>query len=307
MVRDPGDVAVGIVALGAALAAVAVLFWLGGEARQERIELYTHFADITGVAEGGPVLLRGYEVGRVREVVPTVTPAGEHGFRVRLDIRRQFGESTEIALPEGTAAFLRPAPVLGLGVIELVLPAQPATRMLDAGETIPGFAERRLVDQAAQLGERFSAEAASTLAGTRGLLDSLTELAGAARRLLVATDTTLAALGPTLQHQLVLTARLTEDVQEGVRQLTPALAAGADSVSLLLGESRALVRDVTTMLHDDGAHVRTLLENLEASSSLLEYLMVEFARRPYRVFTGIRLPPPDTAPGAPYRRRPASP
>jgi ABC-type transporter Mla subunit MlaD len=294
MKMERTDVAVGLVTCIALVVVAGVVIWLARGGREETYELYTQFADIAGVAPQAPVFLRGYEIGRVRDIQPLFTETGPL-FVVRMDVRWQLaGSNTRTTLPRGTTALLRPPPLIGTATIELEIADEPGMPLLEPGDTIIGRAERTLAQQASSLGGGLVFDAGETMAAARDMLVAITAASASAQQLLEATSTGVPDVMARVSGQLEATAALTEELRLQVGTLTPALARTVDSLNALVGDSRMLVGRITESVDVAQPDLAAIIANLERTSLVLEHFTREVAQRPTRLLTGVAVPSADS-------------
>jgi ABC-type transporter Mla subunit MlaD len=290
MKTETMDLTVGALTAGALALAVAVLIWLFATARDETYPLRTHFSDIAGLSEQGAVYLRGYEIGRVREIRPVVTPEGLLVFEVWLDVRWSLAGAEAQALPAGTTAVLKPAPILGTASVELQLPDQPGTARLRPGDAIHGSAEVPLTEQAARLSGTLVYDVGHTLEAARMLLDTLTRTTATAQRLIAGAEQSL----PEIVHRATAQLDVTHALTQELRALTPAVLATVDSANLLIRDSRTVIDDAHAVFVASDPQFQLILQNLENTSLVLDYFTRTVAGRPTRLLTGVEIPTVDS-------------
>jgi ABC-type transporter Mla subunit MlaD len=294
MKMERGDVIVGAVVLGALGLVAAVVIWIAGGSRQETYPLYAQFTDITGIAEQGGVYLRGYEIGRIREIRPIVADDGILVFQVRMDVRWSLAGGEPRALPVGTSALLKPPPLIGAAYIELQLPDVPGQPRLEPGASIPGFTEPPLAQRAAQLSGGMVFDVTHTLQGAREVMDSLMQTTATARLLLAASVETLPSLMRAAELQIAAVGDLMAELRTVATVLTPAMLAAIDSTQLVVADSRALIRELAGTLEETRPEVQAILYNVESTTLVLDYFTRTVAERPTRMLTGIRIPSVDS-------------
>jgi ABC-type transporter Mla subunit MlaD len=299
---ERADVVVGATVLGALGLVAAVVVWTAGTYRHDTYPLYAQFTDITGIAEQGGVFLRGYEIGRIREIRPVVAEDGMFVFRVRMDVRWSLAGGEARALPVGTTALLKPPPLIGAAYIELRLPDEPARPRLQPGDMIPGFTEPPLTQQAAQLSGGMVFDVTHTLQGAREMMDSLVQATAAAQQLLAASAQALPVLLRGLELQLGAAGELMAELRRDAALLTPGMIAALDSTHLVVADSRALMRELAATIDETRPDLQMILGNLESTTLVLDYFTRTVAERPTRMFTGVRLPSIDSLRRASPRR-----
>jgi ABC-type transporter Mla subunit MlaD len=293
MRAERADLIAGGVVAGATAIIVMVLIWTAGAWRPDTYPLHALFPDITGVGQHGPVYLRGYEIGRIRDIRPVVMPDGTLVFQVRMDVRWSLAHGAPQALPVGTTAVLKPPPVIGAAYIELELPDESGRPRLQPGDTIPGVTEPPLSRQAAQLGGGLAFDMSQTLHAARELMDSLARTTAAAHELIAATNRTLPALPALLaetQQQIDAAGSLLGELQRDAALLTPALLEAVDSTSRFLATTHALVRETAGLVDESGPELRAILRSLLNTTFVLEHFTLMVTQRPARLLTGVRLP-----------------
>jgi ABC-type transporter Mla subunit MlaD len=292
--RERADLIVGSTTAGAMAIVVAAVIWTAGTWRHDTYPLFTHFSDITGLAPQAAVYLRGYEIGRIREIQPMVTEDGHVTFRVRMDVRWSLAGDEPRALPVGTTALLKPPPVIGSALIELELPDSTGAGRLSPGDVIPGRAELPLTQLASRLSGGVVLEVVETLEAARAMMDTLVLTTIAAREVMEMTGRMLPPTVARLDAQLEEAGAVMTELRRDAALLTPALAAAIDSAHHVLQESRGLIRSMSETIGDNTPLLRSILDNLENTTLVLDHFTRSISERPTRMLTGVRIPPVDT-------------
>lgn len=291
------DLAVGLVVVVAVLILLGALVWKSPALSQRTYSLFTEFERIDGIAQQAPVLLHGYEVGRVGDIVPRVAANGTLAFRVEMKILRRLESGDTLRLPLGTTAQLIPPPVIGMGYIVLEPPATAGAALVE-GATIPGSRMPDVLGQVQTLSADLSLELVKTMTTARLLMDSLTRTVGTANQTLATTSVQVTPLLQGVQAELALAQGLTADLRGHLNTLTPATVATIDSVQRLMGDSRRMLGDVNRMLVEREPELTAILASLDSTTALVHNFTREVSDRPWKLFTGVTPPARPTPPAA---------
>ncbi|MBI4544323.1 MAG: MCE family protein [Gemmatimonadetes bacterium] len=293
------DLTVGAVVMLGLLILGGSLFWLSPALQEKTYPLYTSFESIDGVAEQAPVYLQGYTIGRVAAIEPAIGESGMPIFHVRMDIESRLSKGDTLRLPVGTHAMLLPPTVIGAG--KLLLKIGPwSESYLEPGDTVPGVRAPEVVAQVQDLATSMTTELMTTLETSRALMDTLARTTASANQAIVVTTRALPTLLQGLQAELVAAESLTVALRTHLGALAPVATASIDSVRGLLGDTRRIVQDATSLLNAREPEISGILANLDSTTMLLQHFMREVAERPWRLFTGVR-PPAGLAPPAPTK------
>ncbi len=289
------DLLTGFFVMVTAGAVLGVLVVTSGllEARQD---LYLRASTAQDLAMDTRVLLQGLEVGRVSQVSASLDSAtGALTFTARLSLMERFPDGAPVAIPVGTKAVIERINPIAPPVVQLVPPLTPgAWAFLEPGDTIASERRTGTVDElaavAAELGDRLGnmlAEARETmLRATRATSEVERLLALATPRLLDALDKVTANL---------------ERTDAILAEVGPRIGPIQDSLVAMLSETRQVLRtverlaaDANTLVAENDVTIRDTIKRLHRSAVVLEHFATEVSRRPTRLLTGVRPPPPDT-------------
>lgn len=301
---ETGDLAVGAVVLGAAAIAIGSIVWFAPTVADTSVRYYTEFDRIEGMAVQSEVRLRGFTVGRVSRIEPVRDSARGYRFRVTMRLDARLASGAQFAIPAGTVAQLLPPAVLGAATIALETP-DSATAPLPPESTIPGTRTTAVIDQLNKLAADLNTEVQQVIVSTLGLLDSLKRTASTAT---LALETTEGTVRETREAMPALFASVQRDLAtadtllRGLQQVTPATLRLADSVALLLSDSRRSIADLTRLATSREPELTRILANLDTSAVLLRHFSGEVTRSPIRAITGVVPPTPrDVPPREPAR------
>lgn len=309
---ESSDLVVGAAVLGAAAIALAGLFWLSPAAAGDTYPLYTSFDRIDGIGVQSNVELQGYSVGRVGAIEPRLGDGSALRFQVRLDIQTELPGGDSLHLPQGTAAHLVPPPVIGSGLIRLVVPPGGGPS-LEPGSVIPGIRAPAMLEQVETVTTGVNAELAPTLESARALMDSISMAVSTANASVRTTARSLPVLIAGLERQLEATYDLTVGLTTQVDTLSPVAIAAIDSTMLLLSDVRAMVGDVRGTVSATTPDLPGIVARLDTTMVLLTHFVRQVTRRPWKTLTGVdppeglEPPPPGPAiaPGSPGDTVPA--
>lgn len=289
------DFVVGLVIVGAIAVVVGALLATSGWG-ERRYDLYLRAASAEGLTADSKVLLQGLEVGRVVRVSPRVDSTTRTvSFVAKLSMIERFSGGADLRLPAGTRGRLEPASQISATVlIRIVLPdsGARAARLLAEGDTIDSDRKVPVMDQVADVAQQLSKEVQDVLHSTHQSLEHVDALLAQANGVLKdirpSVETTLADVSTTMAH-----------VNKLVQRLDPGLA---DSVSGALALSNrillrvdSLAAQASRMTSENSADVRVAVANITQLTRQLNHLAEELSRRPYRLLTGVKPLPSDSA------------
>lgn len=292
------DFMVGLVIVGAIAVVVGALLATSGWG-ERRYDLYLRAASAEGLTADSKVLLQGLEVGRVMRVSPRVdSTARTVSFVAKLSMIERFSGGADLRLPAGTRGRLEPASQISSTVlIRIVLPDSGGrtARLLAEGDTIDSDRKVPVMDQVAEVAQQLSKEVQEVLHRTHQSLERvdaiLAQANGVLKDIRPSVETTLADVSTTMGH-----------VNKLVERLDPGLA---DSVSRAIALStRVLLRvdslaaQAGQMTTENREDVRIAVANLTQLTRQLNHLAEQVSRRPYRLLTGVKPLPSDSAPQA---------
>ena len=292
------DFIVGLVIVGAIAVVVGALLATSGWG-ERRYDLYLRAASAEGLTADSKVLLQGLEVGRVMRVSPRVDSTTRTvSFVAKLSMIERFSGGADLRLPAGTRGRLEPASQISSTVlIRIVLPDSGgrAARLLAEGDTIDSERKVPVMDQVAEVAQQLSTEVQEVLHRTHQSLERvdaiLAQANGVLKDIRPSVETTLADVSTTMGH-----------VNKLVQRLDPGLA---DTVSRAIALStRVLLRvdslaaQAGQMTTENREDVRIAVANLTQLTRQLNHLAEQVSRRPYRLLTGVKPLPSDSAPHA---------
>jgi ABC-type transporter Mla subunit MlaD len=290
------DFIVGLVIVGAIAVVVGALLATSGWG-ERRYDLYLRAASAEGLTADSKVLLQGLEVGRVMRVSPRVDSTTRTvSFVAKLSMIERFSGGADLRLPAGTRGRLEPASQISSTVlIRIVLPDSGGrtTRLLAEGDTIDSDRKVPVMDQVAEVAQQLSKEVQEVLHRTHQSLERvdgiLAQANGVLKDIRPSVESTLADVATTMGH-----------VNRLVQRLDPGLA---DSVSHAIALStRVLLRvdslaaQAGQMTSENREDVRIAVANLTQLTRQLNHLAEQVTRRPYRLLTGMKPLPADSAP-----------
>ena len=281
-----------LIAIGILVGMAIVTSGLG----ELRATFYMRTVSAEALSQDTRVVLRGLDVGRLRDISPVVDSAtGALTFLGRLSVRERFPNGTELRLPRGTRAeIVQPTPIAA-AVVELVMPDALAARSyLEPGDTIEAVRPRGVLDALTDMAGALRGEIQSALQETRGLLARTTAAVEDTRGL-------MAANGPLVTDVLTRLSANLERSDQLLADLQPRVGPLNDSILATLGETRKALQRADTVLRlvgdiaiENRAYARDIAERLLRTAVVLEHFSDQISRRPARLLTGVR-PPPDPA------------
>jgi ABC-type transporter Mla subunit MlaD len=292
------DFIVGLVIVGAIAVVVGALLATSGWG-ERRYDLYLRAASAEGLTADSKVLLQGLEVGRVMRVSPRVDSTTRTvSFVAKLSMIERFSGGADLRLPTGTRGRLEPASQISSTVlIRIVLPDSGgrAARLLAEGDTIDSDRKVPVMDQVAEVAQQLSKEVQEVLHRTHQSLERvdaiLAQANGVLKDIRPSVETTLADVSTTMNH-----------VNKLVQRLDPGLA---DSVSRAIALSTRIMLRVDSLAAQAGQmtaenreDVRIAVANITQLTRQLNHLAEQVSRRPYRLLTGVKPLPSDSAPRA---------
>ena len=139
---DNTDLRVGLMVFGALVLAVVSFMWVGRVWGRDVAPLYTDVPVVEGLGAESPVILNGFNVGRVSSVTPRVDSTGKLVFRVRLDVVWRLEDGSAMPFVEGMRARVVP-PTLDIGrgqvVLEMPRDASVERVALKPGDVLPSL------------------------------------------------------------------------------------------------------------------------------------------------------------------------
>lgn len=267
---------------------------------ERRARLYLRTASAEALTQDTRVVLRGLDVGRLRDLAPVVDSlTGALHFVGRLSITERFPNGTELRLPRGTRAeIVQPTPIAA-AVIDLVIPDAPQPGgYLTADDTIDAVRPEGVLDALGEMASELRGELQEGLRETRQLVVRTTAAVEDTRGL-------VARNAPLVREVL---ARLAENLERSDRLLAavePRVGPLSDTVLATLADTRrAIVRAdsvlqlVGSIASENRGYARDIADRLLRTATVLEHFSDQVSRRPARLLTGVTPPPPDTLRGA---------
>lgn len=292
-----------LIAIGVLVGMAIVTSGLG----ELRATFYLRTVSAEALSQDTRVVLRGLDVGRLRDISPVVdSTTGALTFLGRLSVRERFPNGTELRLPRGTRAeIVQPTPIAA-AVVELVMPDALVSRVyLEPGDTIEAVRPQGVLDALTEMAGELRGEIQAALTETRMLLVRTTAAVEDTRGLMAANGPLVTEVLAKLSANLERSDQLLADVQPRIGPLN-------DSILAALGETRKTLQRADTVLRlageiatENRAYARDIAERLLRTAVVLEHFSDQISRRPARLLTGVR-PPPDSALPARNPERPDS-
>jgi len=280
-----------LTAIGVVVGMAIVTSGLG----EQRATYYLRTTSAEALSQDTKVVLRGLDVGRLREISPTVDSAtGALAFVGRLAVIERFADGALFQIPRGThAEIVQPTPIAP-AQIELVLPEDFDRRSyLESNDTIEAVRPEGVLDALSTMAGDLRGEIQATLQTTRALMERTTVAVEDTRTL-------MAANGPLVTEVL---ARLADNLERSNRLLTdvePRVGPLNDSVLATLGDTRRALIRADSLLQTAGdivvenrSYAKEIAERLLRTVMVLEHFSDQISRRPARLLTGVT-PPPDS-------------
>jgi ABC-type transporter Mla subunit MlaD len=280
-----------LIAIGVVVGMVIVTTGLG----EQRTTFYLRSASAEALSPDTRVVLRGLDVGRLRDIGPVADSlTGALTFLGRVSVTGRFSNGTELRLPRGTRAeIVQPTPIAP-AVVELVLPDAPGPGgYLEAGDTIEAVRPEGVLDALADMAGDLRGEIQAALHETRALLVRTTAAMEDTRGLIAAGRPLVTEVLARLSDNLERTDHLLADVQPRIGPLH-------DSILVTLGETRHTLQRADSVLRlageiaaENRTYAREIAERLLRTAVVLEHFSDQISRRPARLLTGVT-PPPDS-------------
>ncbi|MBI2796958.1 MAG: MCE family protein [Gemmatimonadetes bacterium] len=289
---EPADLRVGLLLIGATAVGVGSFVWLSPAVTDNSIQYYADFPSVEGLDEQSKVSVRGFQIGRVSDILATTAEDGTIQFRVRMKINPSLSGGRPLRIPKGTVALLRPPALLGTADISLEIPSRQ-TDPLPPGSVLKGAIGQALTDQLKELATGVGEDTRKTLKSATRLIDSLTTVASQVRSAaVVATD--LLNTGktelPTILANVNKDLNGVDSLVHEFKTLSPALKVSLDSVNRLVSDTRRTINQVSSMAKDREPEIGRIAANLDSTAVLLRSFVEQVARRPMRAITGVTIP-----------------
>ena len=319
---EAADLRVGLLVIAASVVGVGSFVWLSPAVTDNSIQYYADFPSVEGLDPQSKVSVKGFEIGRVSDILATTAEDGSIQFRVRMRLTPSLSGGRPLRIPKGTVALLQPPAFLGGAAISLELPARQQ-ETLPPGSVLKGMVGKGLGDKITELATGVGDDTRKTLKAATRMIDSLTLVASQVRGATsVATDL-LRTGRDSLPGILASVNRNLNGVDALVHEfktLSPALKGSIDSVNHLVSDTRRTINQVSGMMADREPEIGRIAANLDSTAVLLRWFVEQVARRPMRAITGVTIPviapreaaaPPEAskspAPGAPKPPAAAAP
>ncbi|MGH7671289.1 MAG: MlaD family protein [Gemmatimonadales bacterium] len=285
------DFYVGLLIVAAIALLVGALIATSGWG-ERRYDLYLRVASAEGLSQDTRAFVQGLEVGRVRSVSPRVdSVTGTISFVARLSVAQAFADGSSLRLPLGTRAEINASNPLAPAHISLQLPdtrgARGARPFLEPGDTIAMGRRASPMDKMAEVADALSQRVQETVRQ--------------ATRTLVRVQATLHDVTPDLESTLGSVATTMGRVDSLVERLHR--AGLGDSIAITVARTnRLLVRldslagEARLLTGENREDLRETVTNLTQVSRQLNHFVDQMSRRPYRMLTGVKPLPRDSAP-----------
>jgi ABC-type transporter Mla subunit MlaD len=280
-----------LVGIGVVVGMAIVTSGLG----ERRTTFYLRTPTAEALTPDTRIVLRGLDVGRLRDISPLVDSAtGALQFIGRLAVTERFPNGTELRLPRGTRAeIVQPTPIAA-AVVELVLPeVVDGQTYLEAEDTIPATRPEGVLDALSEMAGELRGEIQAVLQDTRVLMARTTAAVEDTRTLMATNGPLVTEVLARLADNLERSDRLLADVEPRVGPMT-------DSVLATLGDTRRALQSADSVLRlagdiaqENRAYAKQIAERLLRTAVVLEHFSDQISRRPARLLTGVK-PPPDS-------------
>jgi ABC-type transporter Mla subunit MlaD len=282
-----------VVTVGVVLGAlIATSGWGEG-----RYDVYMRTPSAEGITVDSRVILQGLEVGRVRSVSPRVDSASRQvSFVARLSIRERFDDGSELGLPVGTRAELVQVSQISTDIdIHLLLPDTVGRIpvMLAAGDTVNATRRGSALETITAVAGDLSNEVKQVLQQTTRTLVKLQGTLAKADASVDAMLPDVRATVATVSETMTRVDALVAEVHENA--LADSLTATLAASGRLLARLDSLTATAHAMVVDNRAVMDTTMRNLLVMSRQLNHFVEQMSARPYRMVTGVRPLPPDSA------------
>lgn len=280
-----------LIAIGVAVGMVIVTSGLG----EGRATYYLRTVSAEALSQDTRVVLRGLDVGRLRDISPVVdSTTGALSFVGRIAVRERFPNGTELRLPQGTRAeIVQPTPIAP-AIVELVVRDDlEAPAYLEPGDTIETDRPEGVLNTLTNMAGELRGELQSALRETRALLVRTTAAVEDTRGLMAQNGPLVTDVLTRLAANLERSDRLMADVQPRIGPLN-------DSVIVTLAETRRTLQRANSVLQlageiaiENRTYAKEIAERLLRTAIVLEHFSDQISRRPVRLLTGVT-PPPDS-------------
>lgn len=294
------DFTVGLFIL-ASLGIILGLLVVTSNALDVRQGFYMRAATADGLTEDTRVLLQGLQVGRVAQVSPLVSEGGV-SFVAELRLRQVYPDGTPLQLPAGTRAIIAAPLPISAAVVDLELPpGKPGTVFLQPGDTLDAHRVAGAVDLLGGVATELKEEVLQTLVQTRRLIEQSTATIAETQRVIASTQEVLSTTTPQIDQALQMLAQSLERTDQILAEISPRIGPFQDSLAATLTQAQRILSSFDTLattaqelLVDNRTVVQEALARLAHTTTLLDHFAEQVTRRPLRLLTGVKPPPPDT-------------
>ncbi|MGH7752537.1 MAG: MlaD family protein, partial [Gemmatimonadales bacterium] len=284
------DLMVGALLVAAIAVVVGALIATSGWG-ERRYDIYMRAGTAQDLNVDTRVTLLGLEVGKVASVSPRVDSLTRAvSFIVRLRVAERFPDGSSLKLPVGTSAEVVQVSPLAAPVIQLHLPVRlgPANLVLAEGDTIDSRRSRSVVDQLGEIAESVSVQVRQTLAVTERMMRRVTGAFGQA-------EATIRDERADIRAGVASLTRAVERLDTLLATTNAGMGPLQDSLAGTLGASRTLLARLDTTLSENRGDLRSTVTDLRTMSRQMLHLIDQLSRRPYRILTGVKPIPLDSA------------
>lgn len=242
------------------------------------------------------VIIQGLEIGQVTQVNPVVdSSTRELNFVAQLTIRDRFPDGSVLRIPIGTRATIaRPTPIEA-PVILLTMPAViPINAYIEPGDTLLSDRQASVLDALGAFAATMSEEIPEALLETRRVMDLTAQALAQAQELMAVTQPRAEQVLEQLSQSLDRTEQILASEQARLGPLH-------DSLDLVLADTRTMLARYDTLAstalaisNENRDDVRLAVDQLARSAVILQNFAERVSRRPLRLLTGVRPPPPDS-------------
>ena len=298
------DALVGLLVVGAVAVMLAALAVTRGWT-EHRVTMYMLSPSVQDIQQNTPVLLQGLAVGEVAAISPVIDSGtmGPPQFLVELRLRERYANGEAIRLPIGTKAEVSASGLIGSASIALLVPTGRFVGALIPGDTIRATIRQSATDALKEVADSLKTQVSDVLRDTRALLASLERTSNTAERefrqtgpevrlALKEIQTATASLEPVMHHADSVLSTLGPRVE----LVQDSMLATLSEARTLLRHSDSLTRSFVGLAEDIRPDIKATTEGIAVVTAKLEYFVDQISRRPYRFFSGVRLPPRESLP-----------
>ena len=250
---------------------------------ERRYDLYVRVASADGISPGTRVIVQGLDVGRVTSISPRVDSTTRRiAFVARLSVKERFEDGASLQLPVGTRAELVQASQISPAVdIRLVLPDTLGRlrAYVTAGDTLDSRRRGSALEAFAEVADELS--------------QRVQEMVRTATQTLVRVQGTLRDVTPDIERTLTGVAATMERVDSLVDGF--ARRGLSDSVATAVANTNRLLLRLDSLALENRGSLRETVTNLTDASRRLNHFVDQMSRRPYRMLTGVKPLPAESA------------